>query len=84
VAVLTYGVIDASTINPDTMVFAGAEPVRWTLEDVNLDGYLDLLLHFKTQELNLTQTGWATVTGNTYDGQSVEGRDWVRIVHKPK
>jgi hypothetical protein len=40
---------DASTANPETVEFAGVSPERWTMEDV--DGEMDLLFHFKTQEL---------------------------------
>jgi len=42
---------DASTANPETVEFTGASPERWTMEDVDGDGEMDLLFHFKTQEL---------------------------------
>jgi len=81
VAVLTTEVFDASTVDPSTVKFAGASPVRWTMEDVNGDGDVDLLFHFKTQELNLTEDNTeATLTGFTYGGQPIEGTDSVRIV----
>ena len=83
VAVLTTEDFDASTVDPSTVEFAGASPVRWTMEDVDDDGDLDLLFHFKTQELNLTEDRTeATLTGMTYDGQPVEGTDTVNIVPK--
>jgi len=53
VAVLTSDAFDATTVEPDTVVFAGAEPVKWTSEDV--DGDEDLLFHFQTQGLALDQ-----------------------------
>lgn len=51
VAVLTTEDFDASTIDPDTVLFAGASPVRSMLCDVDDDGNDDLLFHFKTQKL---------------------------------
>ncbi|GAH97963.1 unnamed protein product, partial [marine sediment metagenome] len=83
VAVLTTEVFDASTIEPSTVTFAGAAPVRWVFEDVNNDGDLDLLFHFKTQELNLTDSSTsAALTGQTTDGDNFVGSDPVNIVPK--
>jgi Tol biopolymer transport system component len=85
VAVLTTADFDASTIDPQTVEFAGASPVRWTMEDVDGDGDLDMLFHFKTQELNLTADSTeATLTGETYAGVSIQGTDTVNIVPKGK
>ena len=85
VVVWTTQDFDASTIDPDTVLFADAEPVRWTLDDVDYDGDLDLLLHFKTQDLNLTESSTeATLTGTTYGGQPIQGTDSVNIVPKGK
>ncbi|MDH5266427.1 MAG: hypothetical protein OEW62_01970 [Candidatus Bathyarchaeota archaeon] len=57
VAILTDGSFDATTVDPTSVLFAGAAPLRWTIEDVETgsnngppDGDLDLLLFFKTQE----------------------------------
>ncbi|MBA7569753.1 hypothetical protein ES708_11494 [subsurface metagenome] len=85
VAVLTTDDFDASTVDPSTVVFADASPVRWTMEDVDSDGDLDLLLHFKTQELNLTEESTeVTLTSETVDGQPIQGTDTVNIVPKGK
>ena len=85
VAVLTTDSLDASTIDPDTVEFAGAKPVRWKLEDVDGDGDDDMLFHFKTQELNLDKDSIeATLTGKTFDGIEIGGTDAVRIVQKKK
>jgi parallel beta-helix repeat protein len=81
VAVLTTDDFDASDIDPDTVLFADAPPVRWTLEDVDGDGDMDVLFHFKVQELSLDATSTeATLTGETLDGVQIEGTDTVTIV----
>ncbi|HUV56184.1 MAG TPA: hypothetical protein VMV84_03020 [Dehalococcoidales bacterium] len=85
VAVLTTDEFNASTVNPETVLFAGASPVRWVMCDVDDDGDLDLLFHFKTQELDLDEDSTeATLTGATDTGQPIEGTDTVNIVPKKK
>ena len=94
VAVLTTNDFDASFIDPTTVEFAGAEvPVRWKLEDVDGDGDLDMLFHFKTQDLvdldaNSTEatltaligaTTSSTMTGGTSAGEVIQGTDDVCI-----
>jgi hypothetical protein len=69
--VRTTNSFDAGIVDPDTVLFASATPVRWTLEDVDGGGDLDLLFHFKMQELSLTNDSTtATLTGTTYGGQA--------------
>lgn len=81
VAILTTGDFDAQTVDASTVEFAGAAPVRWALEDVDGDDDQDMVLHFKTQELNLDEDSTeADLTGNTTDGESIEGIDSVNIV----
>ncbi|UCC63457.1 MAG: hypothetical protein JSV36_22490 [Anaerolineae bacterium] len=81
VAVLTTDDFDASTVDPATVTFAGASPLRWTTEDVDSDGDLDLLFHFRTQELSLDGSSTvATLTGTTFGGQAIQGTDTVNIV----
>ncbi len=83
VAVLTTDDFDASSVDPGTVEFADAAPVRWVMEDVDADGDVDLLFHFKTQELNLTgDSTEATLTGTTFGGQAIQGTDTVNIVPK--
>jgi hypothetical protein len=83
VAVLTTENFDASTIEPDTVEFADAHPVRYTMEDVDGDGDLDMLFHFKTQDLDLVKDSTeAALTGETTDGTLIEGWDTVKIVPK--
>ena len=85
VAVLTTNGFDASTVDPDTVKFAGVVPVRWRLCDVDDDGDVDMLYHFKTQELNLDKSSIdATLTGETNSGDVIAGTDTVRIVPTKK
>ena len=81
VAVLTTDDFDASEVDPETVEFAGAEPERWTSEDMDGDNDVDLLFHFDTENLNLTETSEdATLTGQTTDGHKITGTDLVQIV----
>jgi hypothetical protein len=81
VAVLTGGDFNATTIDPSTVKFAEASPLRWTICDVDNDGDEDILFHFKTQELALDENSTeATLTGKTTGGDDVSGTDDVRIV----
>jgi hypothetical protein len=81
VAVLTTEGFDASTVDPGTVQFADAYPLRWVMEDVDHDGDVDLLFHFRTQELNLDRnSAEATLTGMTFDETPIQGTDTVKIV----
>ena len=85
VALLTTNLFDASTVDPESVVFAGALPLHWALQDADSDGDLDLVFHFKTQELNLNRDSTeATLTGETFDGLPVQGTDAVKIVPKSR
>src|SRR3972149_2902892 len=76
------------TEDPATVKLAGA-PVATqgrgipmtSVADLNRDGRLDLLLHFRTQDLQLTPTSKeAVLKGTTLSGQGVRGADSIRIV----
>jgi hypothetical protein len=97
VAVLTTDQFDAATIDPATAQFAGAAPKHWSLEDVDGDGDDDVMFHFRTQELDLTEDSTeATLTAQlmsqrtmlsaaqTSSGAIVSGTDTVRIVTAKK
>lgn len=85
VAVLTTVDFDTINIDPETVEFAGAQPLRWRVEDVDQDGDLDLLFHFETQELDLNEDSTeATLTGKTYEDDDITGTDYVRIVPPKK
>jgi hypothetical protein len=72
------------------MIRAGylTSPVRWGRgEDVNGDGLLDLVVHFKTRELNadeLLQDGEELViSGETFGEGTFEGSDLIRLTGGP-
>lgn len=85
VAVLTTEDFNASDVDPTTVEFAGAKPVRWKICDVDEDGDDDMLFHFKTEKLELDENSTeATLTGETYNGDVIAGTDKVRIVPRKK
>jgi hypothetical protein len=87
VAILTTDDFDASNADPATIVFLDANPVHWAMEDVDYDGDIDMILHFKTQECNfslLVDEGgdypYAYLTGETVDELMFFGKDTVNLV----
>jgi hypothetical protein len=91
VAILTTDTInntvtfDATTVDPFSVRFGpkGAKEAHHQghVEDVNHDGEPDLLLHFKTQATGI-QCGdtSATLTGETFGGQAIQGTDSIKTV----
>lgn len=85
VAILTTDDFDAAEVDPDTVELAGAKPLRWRMADVDDDGDMDMLFHFKTQHLELDSTSTeAALSGKTLGGIPLEGSDSVNIVPKKK
>ncbi len=85
VAVLTTDDFDAGTIDPDTVYFVGALSLRYAMCDVDDDGDVDMLFHFKTQELGFTEENTELyLWGRTLDGRFFLGKDTVNIVPKGK
>jgi hypothetical protein len=81
VAVLTADGFFADTIDPDTVLFAGASPKHWSLQDVDDDGDVDVIFHSRTQEIALDQDSTeATLTAQLSTGEEVFGTNGVRIV----
>jgi Protein of unknown function (DUF642) len=85
VAILTTDDFDAYDVDPDTCVFANANPLRWKMKDVDNDSDEDMLFHFKIRELDLSKKSTeATLEAETYEGIQIIGTDSVNIVSKDK
>ena len=88
VAILSSASFGATTVDPATVTLAGASVATQgrgipmtTVADLNRDGRLDLLLHFRTQDLQLAPTSTeAVLKGTTFSGQRIRGADSIRIV----
>jgi hypothetical protein len=88
VAVLGSADFDVSSIDPATLVFAGLVPRQkkdgrfsCSYEDVNIDGFPDLVCQFEDNSTNWAPDGdTATLTGETYDGIPIEGTDSICLV----
>jgi hypothetical protein len=85
VAILTTDTFDSTTVDESTVLFgatgAEAAPVQSALEDVDGDGDIDMILHFETQDTGIMcgDTS-AFLTGETFDGQMIEGSDSIKTV----
>lgn len=88
VAILASPEFDPLMVDPATIRAGGlTAPVRWgSGEDVNGDGLLDLVVHFKTQELyasGLLQDGLDLVISGEFEGGSFTGSDLIRLAGGP-
>ncbi len=85
VAILTTNTFDASDVNPGTVKFGQmgteASPIRWAMEDVDGDSDLDMILHFRTQDTEITMGDTeAKLTGKTWEDIPIEGADSIITV----
>ena len=90
VAILSSDSFDATQVNPETVLLAGAGVAMRGRsnkylaheEDVNEDGLLDLVLQVETENLipGEFQDGSVTLAGDTYEGEEFEGTDEIVIV----
>ena len=90
VAILTNASFDAITVDHTTVTFEGASEshvdkktgeARRHEFDVDGDGDTDLLLHFRLRDTGLDCASTdATLTGETFGGQDIEGTDAVHMI----
>jgi len=95
VAILGSATFNVETINPSTIMIgsvalatrgsAKAPKLAFSYEDVNGDGYVDMMVFFSVQELETagifdTDPVLLTLTGQLSDGTPITGTDSVRIV----
>ncbi|HJQ69547.1 MAG TPA: hypothetical protein VKA70_11270 [Blastocatellia bacterium] len=82
VAILTHAEFAASSVDPATVRFGAtgteAAAVHSALEDVDGDGDIDMILHFRTQQTHIACGATiAYLTGRTFGGQAIQGSDSV-------
>jgi hypothetical protein len=82
---LTTDEFDAADVDPGTVLFGpgGAYAEQYALEDVDDDGDIDLILHFRTQDAGIAAGDTeAVLTGETLEGRRIEGSDRVRVLER--
>lgn len=89
VAILTSDSFDATQVNWETVQFgpsgATERHQRVHVKDVDYDGDIDVVLHFKTRDTGtLCGDTEATLTGETFSGEEFTGSDVIKIVKCPK
>lgn len=88
VAVLTTPTFNAASIDVGTVRFGStgteAAPKQSALEDVDRDGDLDRVFHFKLQDTAIQcRDTRATLTGQTVSGGAIAGTDSIRVLGCP-
>jgi hypothetical protein len=85
VAILTTDTFDATTVDPNKVLFGAsgteAASVQSAPQDADGDGDTDLILHFRTQDTGIAcgDTS-ASLKGETLSGQLIEGSDSIKTV----
>ena len=88
VAILTTDDFDALSVDHTTVSFAGASEIhkdrngpKRHVEDVDLDGDMDLVFHFRVGDTSLTcDSTEGTLMGRTFTGSAIVGTDSVRMI----
>jgi photosystem II stability/assembly factor-like uncharacterized protein len=82
VAILTTEDFDATTVYPLSVEFipdeANEAHGKGHIEDVDEDGDLDLVMHFRTQDTGIACG--ADLRGETFDGQKIKGFDSITTI----
>jgi len=87
VAILGTNDFNVDQVNPSTVVFSGVSPslkgdgsLMVSIEDVNNDGFTDMLFHFNTPDLQLgIDDTYAVLEGMLFNGFRIRGSDSVVI-----
>jgi hypothetical protein len=73
VAILSIPCLDAADVDVNTADFEGASPWKSKLEDVDSDGDMDLVMHFRIKDITGLTAGdtsatltWQDIYGNSY------------------
>lgn len=88
VAILSTATFDATQVDPATVTLSGAAvnlngkgTPMFSIQDVNDDGRIDMLIHITTSALVLNDNDTtAVIEGSMFDGSAIKGSDSVRIV----
>ncbi len=85
VAILTTDSFDATAVDPTTVLFGATgnevAPVHSATEDVDGDGDIDMVLHFVTQDTDITcGLTSASLTGALFSGVRIKGSDSIETV----
>ncbi|MBI3989349.1 MAG: hypothetical protein HY347_07005, partial [candidate division NC10 bacterium] len=89
VAILSSPTFDATQVNPASVSLAGArvkligkgDKYACSADDVNLDGWLDLVCHVVTAQFMIEPgDSLAVLEAETFGGQAIRGEDSIQIV----
>ena len=81
VAILSDQFFNAKDVVISSVLLADASPRKSSFEDINNDGFQDLILRFDTQSLQLKATATIVVlTGRLNDNTLIKGSDSVKII----
>ena len=81
VAILSTTTFDATTVDPKSVVFAGAKAIHAHVRKANRDHLKDLILQFRISDLQIRASATsATLTGTTTSGQAIQGTDSVQVI----
>src|SRR5262249_17883679 len=80
VAVFSSATFDATTVDVASVLFAGASAYKWSLQDVNRDGKLDLVLQFRIDSTDLRERYGALLLADASDGKLDSTRQQAKLL----